>query len=54
LQQGKEPAAAAAHEAHRVRSGACITHKSKALRDVMVERFGHPTGLVVEGEAAAE
>ena len=54
LQQGQEPAASAAHEAHRVRSGACITNKSKALRDVMVERFGHPTGLVVEGEAAAE
>lgn len=54
LARGVEPPAAKAHEAHRVRSGACITHKSKGLRDVMVERFGHPTGLVVEGEEAAE
>ena len=54
LEKDVEPAAATANEAHRVRSGACITHKSKGLRDVMVERFGHPTGLVVEGDEAAE
>ena len=54
LAGGTEPPAAAAHEAHRVRSGAYITHRSKKLRDVMVERFGHPTGLVVKEDEAAE
>jgi hypothetical protein len=35
-----------------VRSGACITHKSKDLADVMMERFGDPSGFV--GAPAAE
>jgi phthalate 4,5-dioxygenase oxygenase subunit len=46
LVAGKEPAAAQCADRYTVRSGACITHKSKDLADVMVERFGDPSGFV--------
>ncbi|MFV0297188.1 MAG: Rieske 2Fe-2S domain-containing protein [Hyphomicrobiaceae bacterium] len=52
LERGVEPPAAKAHDAYRVRSGACITHRSKELPEVMVERFGNPTGIVETKEAA--
>ena len=46
LMAGNEPAAAQCADRYTVRSGACITHKSKDLADVMIERFGDPAGLV--------
>jgi hypothetical protein len=46
LQRGQEPPAAARAERFAVRSGACITHKSKDLEAVMIERFGDPTGHI--------
>jgi phthalate 4,5-dioxygenase oxygenase subunit len=36
-----------------VRSGACVTHKSKDLPAVMVERFGDETGFVGRARHAA-
>ncbi|MEZ5853901.1 MAG: Rieske 2Fe-2S domain-containing protein [Hyphomicrobiaceae bacterium] len=52
LERGVEPPAASMPEAYAVRSGACITHKSKSLSEVMVERFGNPIGLADRKEAA--
>ncbi|MEZ5815582.1 MAG: Rieske 2Fe-2S domain-containing protein [Hyphomicrobiaceae bacterium] len=52
LAQGIEPPAASAHDAYAVRSGACITHKSKSLPEVMVERFGDASGFVGAKDAA--
>jgi hypothetical protein len=52
LMAGKEPPAAQCADRYTVRSGACITHKSKDLADVMMERFGDPSGFV--GAPAAE
>jgi hypothetical protein len=46
LGRGKEPEAAGRADRFAVRSGACITHKSKDLAAVMVERFGDPAGFV--------
>ena len=61
---GMRPRAAAgrsaAHLAHQdrytVRSGGCVTHKSKDLPEVMMERFGDVTGFVGRPgrDAAAE
>jgi hypothetical protein len=36
-----------------VRSGACVTDKAKDLAEVMVERFGEPTGYVGRPRIAA-
>ncbi len=52
LQRGMEPPAAACAKRFAVRSGACITHKSKDLVAVMVERFGDPAGYVGDTHAA--
>jgi phenylpropionate dioxygenase-like ring-hydroxylating dioxygenase large terminal subunit len=53
LQRGKEPPAAARADRYRVRAGARVTHKSKDLATVMVERFGDPTGFVGAAPPAA-
>ena len=54
LANGIEPPAAARADRYAVRSGACITHKSKSLSEVMQERFGDATGFVGRTAAAAE
>ncbi len=54
LQRGHGPAAAACADRFAVRAGACITHKSKDLTAVMVERFGDPAGLVADRPIAAK
>jgi hypothetical protein len=46
LQLGTEPEQASRQHRYTVRSGACVTHKSKDLPAVMVERFGDPAGFV--------
>jgi phthalate 4,5-dioxygenase oxygenase subunit len=46
LQNGHAPAHLARQDRYAVRSGACVTHKSKELPAVMVERFGEATGYV--------
>ena len=46
LQEGTEPAQARRQDRYTVRSGACVTHKSKDLPAVMVERFGDAAGFV--------
>jgi hypothetical protein len=53
LASGKEPEAAARADRFAVRAGACITHKSKDLAAVMVERFADPAGFVGRGQLAA-
>ena len=52
LQKGIEPKAAALPERYAVRSGACITDRSKSLPEVMLERFGDATGYVGAKTAA--
>jgi hypothetical protein len=54
LQRGIEPAAAARAGRYAVRSGACITHRSKDLSAVMLERFGDPAGFVAPQPIAAK
>jgi phthalate 4,5-dioxygenase oxygenase subunit len=46
LQQGTEPEQATRQHRYAVRSGGCVTHKSKDLPEVMVERFGDAAGYV--------
>jgi hypothetical protein len=46
LQQGIEPPHVAHQDRYAVRSGCHVTHKSKDLPDVMVERFGDVAGYV--------
>ena len=46
LQQGTEPEQAGRQHRYTVRSGGCVTHKSKDLPAVMVERFGDAAGFV--------
>jgi hypothetical protein len=46
LQQGTEPEQAKRQHRYAVRSGGCVTHKSKDLPAVMVERFGDVAGFV--------
>jgi len=46
LAQGKEPAEAAHADSYAVRSGGWVCDKSKRLRVVMHERFGHEQGFV--------
>jgi phenylpropionate dioxygenase-like ring-hydroxylating dioxygenase large terminal subunit len=53
LERGIEPEAAANAARYAVRAGASVTHKSKDLAAVMLERFGDPAGLVPRPEAAA-
>jgi hypothetical protein len=53
LQQGEPPAQLTHPDRYAVRSGACVTHKSKDLPAVMVERFGDATGFVGRARNAA-
>jgi hypothetical protein len=52
LQRGNEPEAPARAARFAVRAGACVTHKSKDLGDVMLERFGDPAGFIGVSVAA--
>jgi hypothetical protein len=56
LQEGIEPPHVAHQDRYAVRSGGHVTHKSKDLPDVMVERFGDVAGYVgpPPGREAAE
>ena len=55
LQRGTEPEAAMCADRYAVRAGASVTHKSKDLTAVMIERFGDPAGYVgVRAVAAAK
>ncbi len=47
LARGIEPAAAAAPHAYRVRSGGTVAPAAQPVADVLTERFGTQTGLVV-------
>ena len=53
LQQGERPAQLAHPDRYAVRSGGCVTHKSKDLPAVMLERFGDTTGFVGRARNAA-
>ena len=53
LQRGQEPEAATCADRYAVRAGASVTHKSKDLATVMVERFGDPAGYIGHGKPAA-
>src|SRR5579864_172400 len=53
LQQGEVPPHLRHQDRYAVRSGACVTHKSKDLPAVMVERFGDPAGFVGRPRIAA-
>jgi hypothetical protein len=47
LERGIEPAAAAAPHAYRVRSGGTVAPAAHPVTEVLTERFGTETGLVV-------
>ena len=51
LANGKEPPQAAVPAAYRVRSGGLVADRAKTLAEVMVERFGEPSGHAGETEA---
>ncbi|MET4601264.1 phthalate 4,5-dioxygenase oxygenase subunit [Bradyrhizobium sp. JR4.1] len=53
LQQGEPPPQAAHQDRYAVRSGACVTSKTKDLSAVMLERFGDVTGFVGRPRTAA-
>jgi phthalate 4,5-dioxygenase len=53
LARGKEPDAARRAHRYHVRAGACTTHKSKDLAEVMVECFGDRSGYVGGASPAA-
>jgi nitrite reductase/ring-hydroxylating ferredoxin subunit len=53
LQRGQEPEAAQCADRYAVRAGASVTHKSKDLTTVMVERFGDPAGYVGAAQPVA-
>jgi hypothetical protein len=56
LQEGTEPPHVKHQDRYTVRSGGHVTHKSKDLPEVMVERFGDVAGYVgpPPGREAAE
>ena len=53
LQQGEAPPHVGHQDRYTVRSGACVTHKSKDLSAVMEERFGDASGFVGRPRSAA-
>jgi phthalate 4,5-dioxygenase len=53
LEHGKEPDAVRHAARYAVRAGASVTHKSKDLATVMVERFGDPVGFIGRGQPVA-
>jgi hypothetical protein len=55
LHDGTPPSHVARQDRYTVRSGACVTHRSKDLPAVMIERFGDEAGFVGRPhDAAAE
>ena len=53
LQRGEAPAQLKHQDRYTVRSGACVTGKTKDLTAVMIERFGDPAGFVGPPRIAA-
>jgi hypothetical protein len=53
LERGEPPPQLAHQDRYAVRSGACVTHKSKDLPAVMIERFGDAAGFVGRPRIAA-
>ena len=53
LQQGTPPPHLKHQDRYTVRSGACVTSKTKDLTAVMIERFGDPAGFVGPPRIAA-
>jgi phenylpropionate dioxygenase-like ring-hydroxylating dioxygenase large terminal subunit len=53
LLNGIAPEAPYRHEAYRLRSGSWIASDGVSFEQVMMERFGHPTGRVISPPAAA-
>jgi len=53
LERGEAPPHVHHQDRYAVRSGACVTHKSKDLPAVMVERFGDAAGFVGRPRIAA-
>jgi hypothetical protein len=53
LQQGTPPSHLKHQDRYTVRSGACVTSKTKDLTAVMIERFGDPAGFVGPPRIAA-
>ena len=53
LQQGEPPSHLKHQDRYAVRSGACVTSKTKDLTAVMIERFGDPAGFVGPPKVAA-
>jgi hypothetical protein len=53
LQQGVAPPQAAHQDRYAVRSGACVTSRTKDLPAVMLERFGDVAGFVGRPRIAA-
>jgi len=53
LREGTAPAHLKHQDRYAVRSGACVTDRAKDLPEVMVERFGEPTGFVGRPRIAA-
>jgi phenylpropionate dioxygenase-like ring-hydroxylating dioxygenase large terminal subunit len=51
LQQSQRPPAATRPESYRVRAGGMVAPTTLSFEEVMVERFGHPVGLIDDGEA---
>jgi hypothetical protein len=56
LQQGEAPSHLAHQDRYTVRSGACVTNRTKDLTAVMIERFGDAAGYAGQPgrNAAAE
>jgi hypothetical protein len=53
LEAGEAPPQLDHQDRYAVRSGACVTHKTKDFPAVMVERFGHAAGFVGRPRVAA-
>ncbi|MGV3655173.1 MAG: Rieske 2Fe-2S domain-containing protein [Noviherbaspirillum sp.] len=54
LLAGTEPKAPYLHESYKRRSGSWIAAEGTSFEQVMLERFGHPAGLVVKEDARVE
>ena len=53
LREGTPPSQLKHQDRYTVRSGACVTSKTKDLTAVMIERFGDPAGFVGPPRVAA-
>lgn len=54
LKKGVEPVSAQNARSYRVRSGSHVGKPTTPAEQIMQERFGHPTGLVTDGERKRE